>query len=104
MRNNLCECPALQPRKRLGLNDANAVSNLTLVALVMHVVFLGAFDDLVEFRVGNAGDVFDDEGLVHFIGNDHANTGFTKVDLCVRRSLAHGSSRWDLEIRRATWR
>ena len=77
----------------LGLDDADAVADLALVALVVHVVFLGALDDLVEFRMGNAGNVFDDEGLVHFIGNDHANAGFTKVDLCVRRSLAHGSNR-----------
>ena len=100
MRDNFGEGPALQFGERTGFDDADAVANLALVVLVVHVVFFRALDDLVEFRVRNAGDVFDDEGLVHFIGNDHANAGFTKVDLCVRRldlcvrrSLAHGKDR-----------
>ena len=98
MGNDFGKRPALQFRERACLDDADAVTDLALVALVMHVVFLGALDDLVEFRVGNTGNVFNDEGLVHFIGNDHANAGFTKVDLCVRRSLAHVSNRWDLGL------
>ena len=53
------------------------------------LVFFRAFDDLVEFRMGNPCDVFDDESLVHFIGDDHADAGFTEMDLCVRWSLAH---------------
>ena len=104
MGNDFGERPALQFRKRTGFDDTDAVADLALVLLVVHVVFFGTLDDFVELGMGNTGNVFDDEGLVHFIGNDHANTGFTKVDLCVRRSLAHGGSRWDLEIRRATWR
>ena len=97
--------PAFQFGKRTGFDDANAVADLALVGLVVNVVFLRALDDLVELGMGNAGHVFDDEGLVHFIGNDHANAGFAEMDLtvrgldwCVRRSLAHGIYRWDLGL------
>jgi hypothetical protein len=89
MGNHFCECPALQFGKRLGFDNANTITDLTLIALVMHVVFFRTLDDFVELRVRNTGHVFDDEGLVHFIGNHHADAGFTKMDLGVRRSLAH---------------
>ena len=88
--------PTLQLGKRLGLDDADAVPNLALVAFVVDVIFLGTLNDFVELGVGNTGDVLDDKSFVHFIGNDHANAGFTKMDLgvrgldgCVRWSLAH---------------
>jgi hypothetical protein len=89
MRDDLRKGPAFELGKRTRLDDADAVTDLALVGFVMHVVFFGALDDLVELGMRNAGDVLDDEGLVHFVGNDHANAGFTEVDLCVRRSLAH---------------
>ena len=92
MRDDLGKSPPLQLRERLGFDDAHAVANLTLVGLVVHVVFLRALDDFIELRMGNTGNVFDDEGLIHFIGNDHADAGFTKMDLDVRSSLAHGRS------------
>ena len=98
VRDDFGESPALQFRKWPGLDDADAVADLTLVRLVMHIVFLRALDDFIKLRVGHAGDVFDDEGLVHFIGDDHADTGFAQMDLgvrrldgCVRRSLAHSN-------------
>ena len=98
MRNHFGKRPALQLRKWPSLDDANAVADLALVRLVMHIVFLRALDDFIKLRVGHAGDVFDDEGLVHFIGDDHANAGFAQMDLgvrrldgCVRRSLAHSN-------------
>ena len=90
MGEDLGERPALELGKRPGLDDADAVTDLALVAFVMHVVLLRALDDLVELGMGNAGDVLDDEGLVHFVGHDHADAGLTEVDLSVRRSLAHG--------------
>ena len=98
MRNDLGKCPTLEFRKRARLDDSDAVTDMSLVGLVVHVVFLRALDDFVELGMGNTGNVFDDESLVHFIGNDHANAGFTKVDLCVRRCLAHDKNRWDLGL------
>jgi hypothetical protein len=85
--------PAFQLGKRAGLDDANAVSDLSLIFLVMHVIFFGTFDDFVELWMGNTGYVLNNEGLVHFIGDDHANAGFTEVDLCVLGSLAHDKNR-----------
>ena len=98
MGNDFGKRPALQFRERASLDDADAVTDLALVAFVMHIIFFRALDDLVEFRVRNTGNVLNDESLVHFIGDDHADAGFTKVDLCVRRRLAHGSNRWDLGL------
>ena len=95
------ERPALEFGKRPGFDDADAVADLGLAVLVMHVVFLRAFDDFVEARMGNAGDVFDDEGFVHLVGDDHANTGFTKVDLSVRGSFAHGRNKCALVVDQA---
>ncbi len=76
---NLGECPALELGNRFGLDDADAVTNGGFRFLVVHVVFLRAFDDLVELRVGNTCDVLDDDGLFHFIGNDNADAGLALV-------------------------
>jgi hypothetical protein len=89
MGDNFGEGPAFQLGKRAGLNDANSVADLSLIFLIMHVIFFRTFDDFVELWMGNTGNVFHDEGLFHFIGNDHANACFTEVDLCVLGSLAH---------------
>ena len=89
MGENFGKSPALQLGKRPGLDDFHAVADLCLAVFVVHVVFLGALDDLVEFRVGNTGNVLNDEGLFHFVGNDHANAGLAEVDLGVLWSLAH---------------
>ncbi len=93
MRQDFSEGPTLQFGERLGFDDADAVADLGLAAFVMHVVLLRPLDDLVETRMRNAGDVLDDEGLVHLVGDDHANAGFTKVDLSVLGSIAHGENR-----------
>jgi hypothetical protein len=85
------ESPALKLGKRLSFNDADAVADLCLAAFVMHVVFLGPFYDLVELRVRDASDVFDDEGLLHFVGDDNADTGLAKVWLGFLSVLAHGT-------------
>lgn len=84
MGNDFSKCPTLQLGKWASLDDADTVTNLTLVGLVVDVIFLGTFDDFVEFRMGNTCDVLNHEGLVHLVGNDHADAGFTEVDLRVR--------------------
>lgn len=80
MGENFCKCPTLELGNRLGLNYANAVADCSFALFVMHVVFLGAFDDLVELRVWNAGDVLDDDGLLHFRRDDDADTGLAFMD------------------------
>lgn len=97
MGDNFREGPALQLGKRACLDDANAVADLSLTFLIMHVIFLRTLDDFIELRMGNTGNVLDDDSLFHFVGNDHANACFTEVDLCVLGSLAHDKNwlmRW----------
>lgn len=94
MGDDLGKCPALELGKRTGLDDFHTVADLCLAVFVVHVVFLRAFDDFVELWMGNACDVFDDDGLFHFVGNDNANAGLTKVDLSVLRSFAHNVLGW----------
>jgi hypothetical protein len=77
------ESPALELGERAGFDDADAVADLGFALLVVHVVFLRALDDLVETGMGNAGDVLDDEGLVHLVGDDDADTGLADVGLAV---------------------
>lgn len=87
------EGPTLEFGERAGFDDAYAVADFGLAGLVVDVVFFRAFDNFIEARVGHAGDMFDDEGLIHFIGDDHANAGFAERDVCVLRSgIAHGGS------------
>lgn len=73
------ERPALELGNRLGFDNADAVADGGFRFLIMHVVFLGALDDFVELRVGNAGDVLDDDGFLHFIGDNDAHTGLAFV-------------------------
>jgi hypothetical protein len=54
------------------------------------VVLFRALNDLVEFRMRNAGDVLDDDGLVHFGGHDDADAGLAQVRAGFRGGgLAH---------------
>ena len=80
MSENFCKCPTLKFGYWLGFDDADAVADGSLALFVVHVVFLGALDDLVEFWVRNAGNVFDDDGFFHFIGNDDTNASFALVN------------------------
>ncbi|MEN9975024.1 MAG: hypothetical protein RLZZ282_1030, partial [Verrucomicrobiota bacterium] len=73
MRNNFGKRPTLQFREWTGFDDADAVADFRLAGFVMNVVFFGTFDDFIEAWVRDASDVLDDEGLIHFIGDDHAN-------------------------------
>ncbi len=77
---NFRECPTFEFGDRLGFDDADAVADGGLALFVVHVVFLGALDDLVEFRVRNAGNVFDDDGFFHFVGNNDTYAGFAFVN------------------------
>ena len=90
---NLDEAPPLEFAQRTGFHDADTLSFLGFALFIMRIEFGRALDDLFKLRVGHTADDFDHEGLVHFVGNDHADAGFTEVDLCVRRSLAHDGSR-----------
>ena len=98
MGENFSERPTLQLRKRTGFDDADAVTNFGLAAFVMHVVFLRAFDDFIEAWMRNTCDVLDNESLVHFIGDDHADAGFAKVDLSVCRIVAHDENKWGVRM------
>ena len=89
MRENLSKVPTLQLGCWLGFDNTNAVADLGFTLFVMHVVFLRTFHDLVETCVRNACDVFDNDSLVHFIGDDHANAGFTKMNFGFLRGIAH---------------
>ena len=91
MGKNFSEGPALQLGKRLGLNDADTVTDLGLALFVVDVVFLRPLDNLVELRMGNAGDVLDDDGLLHFVGDDDADASLAKVRLGFLSGIAHGS-------------
>lgn len=93
MSEDLGEAPTFQFGERLGFDDANAVTDFGLAGFVVDVVFFRPFDDFVETRMGDASDMLDDEGLVHLVGDDHANAGFTEVDLRVRGGIAHGDDR-----------
>src|SRR5688500_7634536 len=94
VREDLLEAPALQLRQRAGFDDANTVANGGFTLLVMHVVLLRALDDLVELRVRDAGDVLDDDRLVHFGGDDNADAGLAQVRTGVLGSgFAHGDLR-----------
>ena len=77
---NFFQGPAFGLGDGFGLDDADAVANGGFALLVVHVVFLGALDDFIELRVRNTGDMFDDDGLFHFIGNDNTDAGFAQVD------------------------
>lgn len=80
MREDFGEGPALEFGERASLGDANAVTDFGLAAFVVDVVFFRAFDDFVKAWVRDPCDVFDDEGFVHFIRDDHANAGLADVD------------------------
>ena len=77
MGENFSKGPALELGNWLGLDDADAVADGGLALFVMHVVLLGALDDFIELWVRNAGDMLDDDCLLHFIGNDDAYAGLT---------------------------
>ena len=98
MGEDFCECPALEFGERTGFNDADAVADLGLAGFVVDVVFFRPFDDLVEFGVGNSGDMLDDEGLVHFIGHDDADAGLAVGGGGFRCGLAHGRDGWALGL------
>lgn len=80
MRDNFSKCPALELGYRLGFDNTYAVADGGFALFVVHVIFLGTLDDFVELRVRNTGDVLDDDGLFHFIGNDNTDAGLTLVD------------------------
>jgi hypothetical protein len=90
MGEDFSQSPAFQLRERPGFDDFDTVADLSLARFVVDVVFFRAFNDFVKLRVRNAGNVLNDDGFFHFIGNHHAYAGLTEVDLSVLRSLAHG--------------
>lgn len=80
MSEDFCKCPTLEFGDWLGFDDANAVADSGLALFVMHVVFLGALDDLIEFWVRNAGNVLNDEGFFHFVRNNYTYASFAFVN------------------------
>ena len=93
MGDDFLKCPAFELGQRAGLDDADAVADLGLAVFVVDVVFFGSFDDLVELGMGNAGDVLDDDGLVHLIGDDKADAGLAEAGgPGFLGSLAHGGN------------
>jgi len=87
---NFLKSPALELGNRLGFNDPHLVADLGFALFVVHVVFLGPLDDLVEAWVRNTSNVLDHKGLVHLVGNDHANASLAKVGTGFLLGLAHG--------------
>lgn len=73
---DLGECPALESGNGAGLDDSDAVANDSFGFFVVHVVFLGALDNFLESWVRNAGDVLDNDGFIHFIGDNDAYACF----------------------------
>ena len=67
--------PALQLAERAGLGDLDGVAQLGFAFLVVDVEFFDLLDDLAEFRVGHAGDGFDDRGFRH-LGRHHETDFF----------------------------
>src|SRR5215218_5691524 len=68
------EAPVLRLRQRPGLDDADDVSGLRLVLLVVRVEALGAADDLLVTRVRLHRLDADDDRLVHRGRDDDAAT------------------------------
>ena len=87
MRDDVHELPALQLGKRASLNDTHLIANLGFTIFVVSIELLALLDDLLELGMGNAGDVFHNDGLVHLGGNDNTDARLAKSGLFSRFSL-----------------
>src|SRR6476661_9718204 len=69
---HLYDPPALELGRGSGLLHADAVADVDVVGLVVHVEPLRAVDELGVLGMAHALDHGDDGGLVHLVRHDHA--------------------------------
>ena len=99
MGKNLLQAPAFQLAERARFSDADLVANLCFFLLVMSMEAAGATNDFLELWMRNAALDFDNDCLVHLVGDDHAHAGLPKGSaLAVSLGggcglVAHGSKR-----------
>lgn len=99
MREDVNELPALFLRQWSAFFDADLVAHGSLGLLVVCIEFLRTLDDLLELGMGDTGDVFDDDRLIHRSGTDHSNALLTQTGAaCLARGFFCFFAHLDLDL------
>jgi len=77
------QTPALILRQRTCFHNPNPIADGTGVAFVMSLQFIGTLYNFSDYRVLYAVFYCHDDGFVHFVANNPANAGFSKIPLCI---------------------
>ena len=72
------EAPALGAAERTCFHDADAITNLRFIFLVMGMKLGDMFGDFSKLGVRNTSNRSNNDGFIHLVGNDLAYTNLTK--------------------------
>jgi hypothetical protein len=78
---NLHQLPTLQAAQRPGFFNPDQIANRAPVLRIVRIQFFRPFRNLAKFGVGYPANHGDHDGLLHFIGHDLADSGFSKMPL-----------------------
>ena len=86
------QAPALEAAKRAGFHDAHAIANLGFVLFVVGVKFGDVLRNFAKLGVWDSCDCADDDGFIHFVGDDLTHACLAK------RAFANRVSSWNSVI------